>query len=130
MYACIQHTLVWLYDRVTSMGYASMFLWCTTSPATTRSKCQSVSCCLMNIYKFKLVMSENNFQPVIRPCSQLTKPYPEGKDSNSFLSSNRRSENWASPQSSATLPSAFSTKHKWQARDQIWRRQYNSKNHE
>ena len=49
-------------------------------------------------------MSENNFQPVIRPCSQLTKPYPEGKDSNSFLSSNRRSENWASPQSSATLP--------------------------
>ena len=54
-------------------------------------------------------MSENNFQPVIRPHSQLTKPYPEGKDSNSFLPSNGRSENWASPISSATLPAAFST---------------------
>ena len=63
----------------------------------------------MNIYKFKLVMSENNFQPVIRPRSQLTKPYPEGKDSNSFLPTNGRSENWASPLSSATLPAAFST---------------------
>ena len=63
----------------------------------------------MNIYKFKLVMSENNFQPVIRPHSQLTKPYPEGKDSNSFLPSNGRSENWASPISSATVPAAFST---------------------